>query len=97
MKGLSGYYLKLPYFEDLLCQLITEQQNNFSVAQLEMLLWALSRRQSSECHYPERVLEAATAIMTQTIANAYQLKPRGVAFAVEAISSLPSATEEHFM
>jgi len=31
VKGLSGYYLKMPYLEDLLTQIINEQADQFTV------------------------------------------------------------------
>ena len=44
MKGLANYYMKEAYLEDLLSQIITEQADNFTVSQLEMLMWSLSKR-----------------------------------------------------
>lgn len=63
MKGLSNYYMKEAYLEDLICQIIVEQADTFSVSQLEMLMWSVSKRINDKCHYPEKMMKASDAIM----------------------------------
>jgi hypothetical protein len=50
-----------------------------------MLMWSLSKRINSKCHYPEKMAKAADAIMQRVLVKSASMKPRGVAFAAEAI------------
>ena len=76
---------------------MVEQADNFTVSQLEMLMWSLSKRINSKCHYPEKMAKAADAIMQRVLVKSASMKPRGVAFAAEAICQLPQVNDEAFV
>ena len=97
MKGLSNYFMKEAYLEDLLTQIIVEQADSFTVSQLEMLMWSLSKRINNKCHYPEKMDKAANAIMQRVLVKSASMKPRGVAFAAEAICQLPQVNDEAYI
>lgn len=50
MKGLSGYYLKESKLEKKLCEIIISHSEEFTLKQLETLIWSLSKRLNYKCH-----------------------------------------------
>ena len=91
MKGLSGYHMKEAYLEDLICQIVLERE--FSLSHLEQLTWSLSKRLTCECHYPDKILAAAKSCVNQMSDRFMQLKPRDLAFTIEAVSHLPDVSD----
>jgi hypothetical protein len=61
-----------------------------------MLLWSISKRLNDKCHYPDKLSTTGSMIMKKVISKSSSMKPRGLAFAVEAISLLPTAGDDEF-
>ncbi len=97
MKGLSGYYLKEHELEQVLCKIIQTNHEEFTLKQLEILIWSLSKRLNGRCIDKELMTETCRTIIKRVQIKSASMKPRGVAFAVEAISSIPEVSSEVFV
>jgi AAA+ superfamily predicted ATPase len=63
MKGLSGYYLKEPELEQILCNIIQKNHEEFTLKQLEILIWSLSKRLNGMCIDKELMTETCRTII----------------------------------
>lgn len=84
LKGLSGYRIKTPELELRLFQTLHLHRDDFTVKQLETLIWALSRYSKVAGEVPP----VANEIIERVKTKAASMKPRGVAFAIESIASM---------
>jgi len=63
MKGLQGYYLKEPELEQVLCKIIQANHEEFTLKQLEILIWSLSKRLNGMCIDKELVKQTCHTII----------------------------------
>jgi len=106
IKGLSLYTIKVPEFNQLVFKFVEDHIEEFSIKQLELLLWSFSRKHMA--HNPKGRVNTKVADMlpyeqqailslVNVIKNkSASMKPRGVAFAIEAFSNLGIQDEELF-
>ena len=98
IKGLSLYKIQNEDLNQLLFKTISENMDSMSIRQLEMLLWSFSRKHLA--HHPQARLKTQLSQMQdyeqQTVVKLIDhikqkspsMRPRGIAFAIEAISNL---------
>ena len=99
-KGLSSYKIKTAELEQKLFQTLHLHREDFTIKQLETLIWALSRyvktldKPTHELPAPYQVVIAE--IIEKTAIKAASMTPRGVAFAIESMANLEYKNEETF-
>ena len=94
MKGLSLHKIHNEELNVLLFNTIGRNIDNFSIRQLELLLWSVSRKHLA--HHPEARLkdwdvyqrETLTLLADKVKDKAASMRPRGVAFAIESLANL---------
>lgn len=92
LKSIVDYKIKNPAFEQLLYGSTLEKAGEFTVKQLEIVVWAISKRMQSE--FDEPMTQEARQLRTECIQRLCEvlklrsasMKARGVSFAVEAIT-----------
>ena len=98
IKGLNLYQIKNDELNALLFKTIDQNIEKFSVKQLEILLWSLSRRhlahhQEARANHqindmPEYQRYATNKLIEKIKQKAPSMRPRGIAFAIEAMTNL---------
>ena len=106
IKGLSLYRVQLEELNHLLYGFINTNLERFSIKQLEVILWSLSRKHMA--HHPEGRQKAKIdemedyqrkvlqALVDRIKTKSPSMRPRGVAFAIEAFANLGYKDEELF-
>ena len=93
LKSVVDYKVKNEAFEQQLIQTTLDKAGEFTVKQLEIIVWAISKRMGSEFGAP--MTEEALQLRTDCIRRLCEvlklrsasMKARGVSFAVEAITN----------
>lgn len=99
-KGLSTYKIRTPELEQKLFQTLHLHREDFTIKQLETLVWALSKyvktqdKPTKDLPQPYQIVIAE--IIDKASTKAPSMKPRGVAFAIESIANLEYKQEETF-
>lgn len=106
IKGLSLYQVKNEELNKQLFKTVSDNLQSLSVRQLEILLWSLSRKHMA--HHPQARLktqlsqmqdyeqETVIRLIDQIKQKSPSMRPRGIAFAIEAISNLGHADKAVF-
>lgn len=93
LKSFVDYKIKSEEFEKLLYQTTLDKAGEFTISQLELVVWAISKRMKSEFAEPlneeNRLIRAECIIKLCEVLKlrSASMKARGVSFAVEAITS----------
>ena len=99
LKSIVDYRIKTAEFEEMLYKVTLENVDKLTVKQLEIVIWALAKRLTSQEHKPlteensELERECLIQLCDVLKMRSASMKPRGVAFAVEAITSVTLSSE----
>ena len=93
LKSFVYYKIKSEAFEKLLYQTTLDKAGEFTISQLEIVVWAISKRMKSE--FAEPLSEETRQIRAECIRKLCEvlklrsasMKARGVSFAIEAITN----------
>ncbi|CDW77722.1 UNKNOWN [Stylonychia lemnae] len=105
IKGISLYKIKNPDLENLIYKTVAININEFTLKQLETLIWAFSRNHKSiyeEKKYlkfidlPDYQKFTLEKLIDRVRTKAPTMKARGVAFAIESIQNLDYRNEDTF-
>ena len=106
VKGLSLYQIKNEELNQILYKFMFDNVDNFSIKQLEILLWSFSRKhlahhpaarlKSTLDELPEYQSETLKKLIDKIKTKSPSMRARGIAFAIEAFSNLNYKDEELF-
>lgn len=106
IKGLSLYTIKEEELNKLLFKFIADHVEDFSIKQLEILLWSISRKHlahnpngrgnSTISEMAEYEQESILKLVNVIKNKSASMKPRGVAFAIESFANLGIYDEDLF-
>ena len=94
LKAVVDYKVKTEEFERMLLQTTIDNVSKLTVKQLEVVIWAVAKRLRSEWTEPlsegnhALLKECQVQLIDVLKSRSASMKPRGVAFAIEAVSSI---------